>query len=146
MHHDRNFDALLIFISNAQAQTNVLQMFRHDYDLSLYKMLYPLLESFISYTSGRKLNTELKWSPCGCFILIKNDIHEVAQSMFHNKAQELTIGGINVAANPEVCSHNVHIMDSCRSVYWTELAQKNPVIGPCEHIFTYCWTFSFVLF
>jgi hypothetical protein len=59
---------------------------------------------------------------------------KLLKAYFHNKAQELTTGGIKVAANPEVCTHNV------------QLAQGNTVIGSCEHIFTYCWTFSFVYY
>jgi hypothetical protein len=71
---------------------------------------------------------------------------KLLKACFHNKAQDLTIGGINVAANPEVCSHNVHIMDGWRSVYWTELALGNPVIGSCGHVLTYSWTFFFVYY
>jgi hypothetical protein len=79
------------------------------------------------------------------YILHKNNFHEVVYFSKHNKSQDPTISGINVAANPEVCGHHyVHIMDSCGSVHWTELAQKNSVIGSCEYTQTYSWTFSFV--
>jgi hypothetical protein len=66
-----NLGPLLISISNTQAQKDVLQEFRHDYELSLYKMSYPMLVSFISYSSRQKLNTEFKRYTCSCFISIK---------------------------------------------------------------------------
>jgi hypothetical protein len=69
------------------------------------------------------------------------------KACFHNKdtGLDLKIGGIISAANPGVCSHHsVHNKDGCGSVHWTELAQGNPIIGSCEHI--YSWIFSFVYY
>jgi hypothetical protein len=138
-----NHTAILIFSSNTQTQKYVMHIFQAWlWNISVHNST--TLAEILPYLHI-KMKDKYRIQTVGSLVPVLYLIQKCHswcclffKPWFHNRNQDSAISGINVAASPEVCTHNnFHIMDDCGNVHWTELPQETPVLGSCEYIHAY---------